>query len=75
MWPCRTTDGLSTQNLGFGFWKCCGGMGLRKFEQDFSSVFAKFLAYLIKEILKVEHAESAPKLFLNHQIHQNFEKK
>ena len=31
----------------FGFWKCCGEMGLRQVEQGFSSFLAKFLAYLM----------------------------
>ena len=35
-----TSDGLSTRNQGrIGFWKCCGEIGLRQVEQDFSSNF------------------------------------
>ena len=39
-----TSDGSGTRNLGFGFWKYHGEMGLRQVEQGFSSYFATFLA-------------------------------
>ena len=42
-----TSDGSGTRNLGFGFWKCHGEMGLSQVEQGFSSFFAKFLPYLM----------------------------
>jgi hypothetical protein len=42
------SDGSGTQNLGFGFWKCHGEMGLRQGAQGYySSFFAKFITYLM----------------------------
>ena len=39
---------VDTRNMGFEIWKSYGGeMALGQVEQDFSSVFAKFLAYLM----------------------------
>ena len=36
-----SSDESGTQNLGFGFWKCHGEMGLWQVEQGFSSFLAK----------------------------------
>ena len=43
----KSSDGSGTRNPGFGFWKHHGEMDLRQVEQGFSSLFAKFLAYLM----------------------------
>ena len=36
------SDGSDTQNLGFGFWKCYGEMGLRQVEHGISSFLTTF---------------------------------
>ena len=41
------SDRVIPENLGFEFWRFCGEMGLRQVEQGFSSLLAKFLAYLM----------------------------
>ena len=42
------SDRVIPENLGFEFWKkFCLEMGLRQVEQGFSSLLAKFLAYLM----------------------------
>ena len=46
-WSNMLSDGLGTRNPGFGFWKCHEEMCLRQVEQCFSSLFAKFLPYLM----------------------------
>ena len=56
------SDGLDTQNLDFGFWKCRGG------DMGFKGKLNKFLAYL--KCFQIE----ALRTLKNHQIEQNLAK-
>ena len=67
-----TGVGSCTRNLGFGFWKCLGEMGLKQVEQGFSSIFAKCLPYLM--IFQSGAFWKCCKTLKNHQIWQKMKK-
>ena len=68
---CQLVSGESgTQNLDFGFRKCHEEMGLGALvEKGFSSLYAKFLPYLI-----IFQSFSVPLAYSNLKIHQIWQK-